>query len=142
MKGHEDTTSPTSHLTRATERRGKTSAEDAKIQGVPEPELSHPIQHYGVTWTLDYAVTSFKLARWKVRVSSLRRKPLKVLKDDQGLHSSKNSTRSPRSWFRWISFDYRVPLAFGSITGGLDHVNPVNPVIRLPIEHGISSVLG
>ncbi|GJS25300.1 hypothetical protein Tco_0453932 [Tanacetum coccineum] len=41
-----------------------------------------------------------------------------------------------RSWFHWISFDYRVTLGFGSITSGLD---PVNPVIRLPIEHGISS---
>ncbi|GJW94799.1 retrovirus-related pol polyprotein from transposon TNT 1-94 [Tanacetum coccineum] len=39
------------------------------------------------------------------------------------------------SWFCWISFDYRVPLGFGSIAGGLDHVNPV---IRLPIEHRIS----
>ncbi|GJX70808.1 reverse transcriptase domain-containing protein [Tanacetum coccineum] len=38
-------------------------------------------------------------------------------------------------WFRWISFDYRVTLGFGSIASGLDHVNPV---IRLPIEHGIS----
>ncbi|GJY61389.1 hypothetical protein Tco_0462046 [Tanacetum coccineum] len=35
------------------------------------------LQHYGVTWTLDYAVTSFKLARWKVHVSSLWHKPLK-----------------------------------------------------------------
>nr|GEV41555.1 hypothetical protein [Tanacetum cinerariifolium] len=96
--------------------------------------LSHPSQHYGVTWTLAYAVTSFKLARWKVRVSSLRHKPLK--EGDQGLHSSKNSTRSPKeitlllllylivhnpllSWFRWISFDYHAPLGFGSIAGGL-----------------------
>nr|GEW55074.1 transposase, mutator type [Tanacetum cinerariifolium] len=71
---------------------------------------------------------------------------------DQGLHSSKNSIRSPReitlilllylivhklhlSWFCWITFDYRAPLGFGSIAGGLDHVNLV---IRLPIEHGIS----
>ncbi|GJS81655.1 hypothetical protein Tco_0748196 [Tanacetum coccineum] len=38
-------------------------------------------------------------------------------------------------WFRWICFDYRVTLGFGSIVGGLDHVNPV---IRLPIEHRIS----
>ncbi|GJZ74570.1 hypothetical protein Tco_0639035 [Tanacetum coccineum] len=38
-------------------------------------------------------------------------------------------------WFRWISFDYRIPLGFGSIVGGLDHVNLV---IRLPIEHRIS----
>ncbi|GJS56386.1 hypothetical protein Tco_0629748 [Tanacetum coccineum] len=38
-------------------------------------------------------------------------------------------------WFRWISFDYRVTLGFGSIAGGLDHVNPI---IRLLIEHGIS----
>ncbi|GKB96239.1 hypothetical protein Tco_0982376 [Tanacetum coccineum] len=33
-------------------------------------------------------------------------------------------------------FDYRVTLGFGSITGGLD---PVNPIIRLPIERGIDS---
>ncbi|GJT69343.1 hypothetical protein Tco_1028629, partial [Tanacetum coccineum] len=44
-----------------------------------------------------------------------------------------------RLWFHWISFDYRVTLGFSSIAGGLDHVNPV---IRLPIEHGISRVLG
>nr|GEX87605.1 hypothetical protein [Tanacetum cinerariifolium] len=36
-------------------------------------------------------------------------------------------------------FDYRVTLGFVSITGGLDHVNPV---IRFPLEHGISRVLG
>ncbi|GJU42910.1 hypothetical protein Tco_1195867 [Tanacetum coccineum] len=36
-------------------------------------------------------------------------------------------------------FDYRVPLGFGSIAGGLDHVNLV---IRLPLEYGISRVLG
>ncbi|GJV53947.1 hypothetical protein Tco_1449688 [Tanacetum coccineum] len=49
---------------------------------------------------------------------------------------SHSSTRTgPRLWFCWISFDYHVPLGFGSIAGGLDHVNPV---IRLPIEHGIS----
>nr|GEV11623.1 hypothetical protein [Tanacetum cinerariifolium] len=57
--------------------------------------------HYGITWTLDYTITSFKLARWKIHVSSLR--------------------------------------GFASIAGGLDHVNPV---IRLPIEHGINMVLG
>ncbi|GJX25402.1 zinc knuckle CX2CX4HX4C containing protein [Tanacetum coccineum] len=33
-------------------------------------------------------------------------------------------------------FDYRVTLGFGSIVGGLD---PVSPVIRLPIERGIKS---
>ncbi|GJV03790.1 reverse transcriptase domain-containing protein [Tanacetum coccineum] len=120
------------------------------------PRLSHPSQHYGVTCTLDYAVTSFKPARWKVRVNSLLRKPPKDLRGDQGLHSLKNSTRSPREitlnlllylivhkqlllWFRWISFDYRVTLGFGSIAGGLDHVNPV---IRLPLERGISRAPG
>ncbi|GJT89585.1 zinc finger, CCHC-type, retrotransposon gag domain protein [Tanacetum coccineum] len=36
-------------------------------------------------------------------------------------------------------FDYRVTLGFGSIAGGLDHVNTV---IRLPLEHRISRVLG
>nr|GEV95962.1 hypothetical protein [Tanacetum cinerariifolium] len=40
-----------------------------------------------------------------------------------------------RLWFPWISFDYRVPLDFGRIMGGLYHVNHV---IRLPIERGIS----
>ncbi|GJW24400.1 hypothetical protein Tco_0038211 [Tanacetum coccineum] len=35
-------------------------------------------------------------------------------------------------------FDYHVTLGFGSIVGGLDHVNPV---IRLPLKHGISRVL-
>ncbi|GJZ77576.1 hypothetical protein Tco_0642248 [Tanacetum coccineum] len=44
-----------------------------------------------------------------------------------------------RLWFHWISFDYRVTLVFGSIVGGLDQVNPV---IRLPLELGISRVLG
>nr|GEY31515.1 hypothetical protein [Tanacetum cinerariifolium] len=114
--------------------------------------MSHLSQHYGVTWTLDYAVTSFKPARWKAHISSLRCKPLKDLRGDQGLHSSKNSTRSPMEitlnlhlylivhkqlilWFRWIFFDYRATLGFDSTAGGLDHVNPV---IRLPFEHGIS----
>ncbi|GJY45480.1 mutator type transposase [Tanacetum coccineum] len=36
-------------------------------------------------------------------------------------------------------FDYRVTLGFGSIVGGLDHVNHV---IKLPLKHGISMVLG
>nr|GEV00499.1 reverse transcriptase domain-containing protein [Tanacetum cinerariifolium] len=35
-------------------------------------------------------------------------------------------------------FDYHVTLGFDSITGGLDHVNPV---IRLPLEHRISRVV-
>ncbi|GJR61062.1 hypothetical protein Tco_1503224 [Tanacetum coccineum] len=41
--------------------------------------------------------------------------------------------------FAGYPFDYRVTLGFGSIVGGLDLVNPV---IRLPLEHGISRVLG
>ncbi|GKC15258.1 hypothetical protein Tco_1012040 [Tanacetum coccineum] len=77
--------------------------------------------HYGVTWTLDYTITFFKPARWKVHISSLRRKPLK----DHG--------------FVGYPIDYRVALGFGSISGGLDHVYLV---IRLPLEHGISRVLG
>ncbi|GKE35534.1 hypothetical protein Tco_1454856, partial [Tanacetum coccineum] len=40
------------------------------------------------------------------------------------------------SWFRWISFDYHVTLGVGSVVDGLD---PINPVIRLLIKHGISS---
>ncbi|GKC82203.1 retrovirus-related pol polyprotein from transposon TNT 1-94 [Tanacetum coccineum] len=66
---------------------------------------------------------------------------------DQGLYSSKKSTRSLREitlkltfvfnhhGFVGYPFDYRVTLGFGSIMGGLDPVNPVN---RLPLEHGIS----
>ncbi|GJS28304.1 hypothetical protein Tco_0488924 [Tanacetum coccineum] len=67
---------------------------------------------------------------------------------DQGLKSSKNSTRSPREitlilllylivhkphLFVRYPLDYRVTLGFGSITGGLD------PVSRLPIERRINS---
>nr|GEU68804.1 zinc knuckle CX2CX4HX4C [Tanacetum cinerariifolium] len=78
--------------------------------------MSYLSQHYGVTWTVDYAVTSFKPARWKVHVNSLR---------DHG--------------FVGYHFEYRVTLGFGSIAGGIDHVNPI---IRLPLEHGISRVLG
>ncbi|GJU51464.1 hypothetical protein Tco_1221019 [Tanacetum coccineum] len=54
------------------------------------------------------------------------------------LHSEALTVKC-KSWFRWISFDYRVTLGFGSIAGGLDHVNPV---IRLPLKHGIRRVLG
>ncbi|GKB95636.1 hypothetical protein Tco_0981773 [Tanacetum coccineum] len=73
------------------------------------------------------------------------------LKGDQGLNSSKNSIRSPREITLNLllylivhkrllyPFDYRVTLGFGSIAGGLDHVNPV---IRLPLEHGINRVPG
>ncbi|GJX70256.1 reverse transcriptase domain-containing protein [Tanacetum coccineum] len=73
-----------------------------------------------------------------------------VPRGDQGLYCSKNSTRSPREITlilllylivhkpHLISFDYRVTLGFGSIVGGLDNANPV---IRLPIEHGINRVL-
>ncbi|GKC82176.1 hypothetical protein Tco_1137893 [Tanacetum coccineum] len=73
-------------------------------------------QDYGVTTLMVYAVT---LLIWKDELSelALRRKPLK----DHG--------------FVGYPFDYRVTLGFGSIAGGLDHVNPV---IRLPLEHGIS----
>nr|GEW61132.1 zf-CCHC domain-containing protein/DUF4219 domain-containing protein/UBN2 domain-containing protein [Tanacetum cinerariifolium] len=39
--------------------------------------------------------------------------------------------------FDGYPFDYRVTLGFGSIAGGIDHVNLV---IRLPLEHGISRV--
>ncbi|GJS83830.1 hypothetical protein Tco_0750371 [Tanacetum coccineum] len=38
--------------------------------------------------------------------------------------------------YDFMSKSDTVLLSFGSITSGLD---PVNPVIRLPIEHGISS---
>nr|GEV38275.1 hypothetical protein [Tanacetum cinerariifolium] len=36
-------------------------------------------------------------------------------------------------------FDYRVTVGFGSIAGGIDHVNLI---IRLPLQHRISMVLG
>ncbi|GJZ93469.1 zinc knuckle CX2CX4HX4C containing protein, partial [Tanacetum coccineum] len=61
-------------------------------------------------------------------------------KNEDNTDSYKTLRRNPYDsvtplWFRWISFDYRVPMGFGSIAGGLDHVNPS---IRLLIEHGIS----
>ncbi|GJX39144.1 zf-CCHC domain-containing protein, partial [Tanacetum coccineum] len=92
--------------------------------------LSHPSQHYGVTWTFDYAVTSFKPAKWKFQVANKASIDQRIPPEVQG--------RSHLLWFRWISFDYRVPRGFGSIMGGLDHVNPI---IRLPSEHGINRVL-
>ncbi|GJU19718.1 hypothetical protein Tco_1153060 [Tanacetum coccineum] len=45
-----------------------------------ESRVNRSIQYDGTgrnNGTFDYTVTSFKLARWKVRVSSLRRKPIK-----------------------------------------------------------------
>ncbi|GJS64210.1 hypothetical protein Tco_0678774 [Tanacetum coccineum] len=135
-----------------------TSNQRLKATMAVDVSLSHPSQHYGVTWTLDYTVTSFKLARWKVRVNSLWHKPLKgyaitysksinrgliqAIQHQPFHHSSKKRPRlrylkefHQKLWFHWIYFDYRVPLGFDSIAGGLDHVNPV---IRLPIEHEIS----
>ncbi|GJS61739.1 hypothetical protein Tco_0656523 [Tanacetum coccineum] len=69
-------------------------------------------QDYDVTTRMVYAVT---LLLWKDEASE---------------------SALQHHGFHWISFDYRVTLGFGSITGGLD---PVYPVIRLPIERGISS---
>nr|GEY73214.1 hypothetical protein [Tanacetum cinerariifolium] len=79
------------------------------------------------------------------------------LRGDQGLHSSKNSTRSPRDitlnlllylivhkqlldafkphWGYDPGKLRATPDLLTSIAGGLDHVNPI---IRLPIKHGIS----
>ncbi|GKA79522.1 hypothetical protein Tco_0786118 [Tanacetum coccineum] len=58
-------------------------------------------------------------------------------------HKNEENTNSyetlPYHGFIGYPFDYRVTLGFGSIVGGLDHVNLV---IRLPLEHGISRVLG
>nr|GEV19160.1 reverse transcriptase domain-containing protein [Tanacetum cinerariifolium] len=54
---------------------------------------------------------------------------------DQGLKSSKNSTRSPRE-ITLILLSYLIVHKLHLIADGLD---PVNPVIRLPIERKISS---
>ncbi|GJW78739.1 hypothetical protein Tco_0140421 [Tanacetum coccineum] len=57
-------------------------------------------------------------------------------KNEKSVASTKiDKSKKVRLWFRWISFEYHAPLGFGSIAGGLDHVNHV---IRLPIEHEIS----
>ncbi|GJY31562.1 retrovirus-related pol polyprotein from transposon TNT 1-94 [Tanacetum coccineum] len=77
--------------------------------------MSHPSQRYGVTWLISYAITYFMPTTWKASSSLYGITLCKV-------------TPYP--------FDYRVTLGFGSIAGGLD---PVSPVIRLPIEHGINS---
>nr|GEW19295.1 hypothetical protein [Tanacetum cinerariifolium] len=55
------------------------------------------------------------------------------------IHFGKRGKLNPRLWFCLISFGYRVTLGFGSIVGGLDHVNLV---IRLTIKHGISRDMG
>ncbi|GKC07902.1 hypothetical protein Tco_0999512 [Tanacetum coccineum] len=106
-------------------------------------------QDYDVTSLKVYAIT---LLLWKAKTSE---SALRHPRGDQGLYTSKNSTRTPKeitpnlllysilhkqllSWFRWISFYYRVTLGFGSIASGLDQVNLV---IRLPIEHGISRIM-
>ncbi|GJX80430.1 cysteine-rich receptor-like protein kinase [Tanacetum coccineum] len=49
-----------------------------------------------------------------------------------------SSNNQPRNLHDRYPFDYRVTLGFGSILGGLD---PVSPVIRLPIKRGINSVV-
>ncbi|GJY26573.1 hypothetical protein Tco_0401299 [Tanacetum coccineum] len=72
-------------------------------------------QDYGVTTRKVYAVT---LLLWKDELSE---------------------SALRHHGFVGYPFDYHVTLGFGSIAGGLDHVNPV---IRLPLEHGISRVLG
>ncbi|GJU15299.1 hypothetical protein Tco_1143265 [Tanacetum coccineum] len=72
-------------------------------------------QDYGVTRRKVYAVT---LLIWKDELSE---------------------SALRHHGFVGYPFDYCVTLGFGSIAGGLDHVNPV---IRLPLEHGISRVLG
>ncbi|GJT65640.1 hypothetical protein Tco_1017120 [Tanacetum coccineum] len=78
-------------------------------------------QDYGITTRKVYAVT---LLLWKDELSkSALRRNVDTLLRHHG--------------FVGYPFDYRVPLSFGSIAGGLDHVNPV---IRLPLEHGISRV--
>nr|GEW82592.1 hypothetical protein [Tanacetum cinerariifolium] len=68
-------------------------------------------QDYGVTTRKVYAVT---LLLWK----------------DE---TSESALR--HHGFVGYPFDYRVTLGFDKIAGGLDHVNPV---IRLPLEHGIN----
>ncbi|GKA16759.1 hypothetical protein Tco_0696596 [Tanacetum coccineum] len=63
------------------------------------------------------------------RVNGARFKAMirKELKDKDVTH---------KETFIRYPFDYHVTLGFGSIAGGLD---PVSPVIRLPIERGINS---
>ncbi|GJY55198.1 retrovirus-related pol polyprotein from transposon TNT 1-94 [Tanacetum coccineum] len=55
------------------------------------------------------------------------------------LHQVSQSSRETDHGFIGYPFDYRITLGFGSIAGGLDHVNPV---IRLPLEHEINKVPG
>ncbi|GJZ03470.1 hypothetical protein Tco_0536745 [Tanacetum coccineum] len=80
-------------------------------------------QDYSITTRKVYAVT---LLIWKDELS------------ESALR------RNVDTWLRHHGFighpfEYRVTLGFGSIAGGLDHVNPV---IILPLRHGINGVLG
>nr|GEW37514.1 ribonuclease H-like domain-containing protein [Tanacetum cinerariifolium] len=59
---------------------------------------------------------------------------LNIVKDNFGHYKNVNANMADHG-FVGYPFDYRVTLGFGSIAGGLDHINPV---IRLPLKHGIS----
>ncbi|GJV88983.1 BYPASS-related protein [Tanacetum coccineum] len=85
---------------------------DGLRRNIDDNVTLHPSQRYDVTWLISYAVPYFMPTTWKAS-SAL-----------YGVHS----TRYP--------FDYHVSLGFGSIAGSLD---PVSPVIRLPIERRINS---
>ncbi|GJU55753.1 hypothetical chloroplast RF21, chloroplastic [Tanacetum coccineum] len=87
----------------------------------------------GRDWT-DIHVKKSNEMVYKIGKVLKRREQLRRLEEYVG---GRPKTINPRTFVRPIyHFDYRVTLGFGSIAGGLE---PVSPVIRLPIEHGINT---
>ncbi|GJX84724.1 hypothetical protein Tco_0335498 [Tanacetum coccineum] len=80
------------------------------------------------------------LILFSVKCKYLTRNTGKEPKKEENTDSYKTLRRIPYDSIM-VSLNilcYRVTLGFGSIAGGLDHVNPV---IRLPLEHRINGVL-
>ncbi|GJU81132.1 retrovirus-related pol polyprotein from transposon TNT 1-94 [Tanacetum coccineum] len=81
-------------------------------------KMSHPSQHYDITWLSSYVVAYFIPTTWKA------------------LSALYGVTLYKVTPFVRYPFDYHVTLGFGSIAGGLD---PVSHDIRLPIKRRINS---
>nr|GEU56568.1 hypothetical protein [Tanacetum cinerariifolium] len=117
----------TEHVNDVFTGRGK-SDHSSKIQKDPPPpiilnnkiEKDRPIKTSEKGYHVNIGI-GIKLYEWAVNLVAL-----KLLPDHHLLDRSE------------ISFDCRVTVGFGSISGGLDHVNHV---IRLPLKHGLSKIL-
>ncbi|GJU44810.1 putative reverse transcriptase domain-containing protein [Tanacetum coccineum] len=100
---------------------------------------------YSSTMTKNFEVSITQLTDAdQVKCKYVTRNTGKRRKNEENADSYKSLRRNLTDALRHhgfvgYPFDYRVTLGFGSIAAGLDLVNPV---IRLPLEHGIRRVLG